>query len=158
MFDLKKLLNFDRRACGYLDHNFYEEDEDTAYVDENWKDFIIGHSIVDVLACDDETCLTLVLDNGVELEARSNEGCGGCGNGWFYYNYQDVLSLGLKGNVITNLKVDCDVCGDDGTYTIMIYTVDKRMDIEFSGGDNGYYGMGIRLEIFIPYETIEKMK
>lgn len=156
----EKIKNFcfDKKKYTYSDYKCYEEVEDTSPIKDDWKDFIIGHSIVDVIAWQaDSTELTLILDNDVKLVAKSNEGCGGCGNGWFFYDYENVLSLGLKGNVITNLKVNCDVNGDEGTYTIMIYTIDKRMDIAFEGGDNGYYGMGISLEIIIPNETLLKM-
>jgi hypothetical protein len=156
----EKIKNFcfDKKEDAYSDYEKYEEVEDTSPIKDDWKDFIIGHSIVDVIPWGaDSTELTLVLDNGVKLIAKSNEGCGGCDNGWFFYDYENVLSLGLKGNVITNLKVNCDVCGDKGTYTIMIYTVDKRMDVAFEGEDNGYYGMGISLGIIIPIETISNM-
>lgn len=155
----EKIKNFcfSKKENTYSDCKHYEDAEDTSFVRDNWNDFIVGHSIVDVIADRCEESLTLVLDNGVKLIATSNEGCGGCGNGWFCYNYDDVLSLGLKGNVITNLKVNCEVDGDGGIYTLMIYTIDKRMDIDFSGEDNGYYGMGISLEIVIPNETIMEM-
>lgn len=153
-----KNFYFDKRKNAYSDYKCYAEVEDTSSIKDDWKNFIIGHSIVDVITCKaDSTELTLILDNDVKLIAKSNEGCGGCGNGWFFYDYENVLSLGLKGNVITNLKVNCDINGDEGTYTIMIYTVDKRMDVAFEGGDNGYYGMGISLEIIIPNETILNM-
>lgn len=155
----EKIKNFcfDKKKDTYSDYKKYEAVEDTSFIEDDWKDFIIGHSIIDIIMTEDETALTLVLDNGVKLIAQSNEGCGGCGNGWFFYDHNEVLSLGLKGNVITNLKVNCDENGDEGTYTIMIYTIDKRMDVAFEGGDNGYYGMGIYLEIIIPNETILNM-
>lgn len=108
---------------------------------------VVGQSIVNVSG--DDTALELELSNGYCLTLSSNEGCGGCGNGWFYCNYKDVLSLGLTGNVITDIKcvVPTDICSSDDIYRVSIYSIDKRYNIDFSGSDNGYYGTGIYIDV-----------
>ena len=96
----------------------------------------------------------MVLSNGVQLIAKSNEGCGGCSNGWFYYD--DVLTLGVDGNVITNISVDCnyDVASESGNFTLNIFSLDKRiLSTRFSGSDNGYYGIGISLTVKFKEDT-----
>lgn len=111
------------------------------------KDIVCGQSIVDISE-DSDTQLTLTLSNGVKLIAKSNEGCSGCCNGWFFYD--DVLTLGVEGNVITNISIDCnyDVDVEGGSFTLNIFSMDKRiLSTRFSGEDNGYYGIGISLTV-----------
>lgn len=129
--------------------NFFDQTKGTYNVSDEILNSIKGKSIVKIQDCGD-TNLILILDDGTRLIVESNEGCGGCDNGWFYHDLEKVLSLGLEGNVITDIKVKCDFNDDDeGTYTVQIYSLDKRYNIECSGHDNGYYGIGISLNVYI---------
>lgn len=159
MKNIFKGFRFDKREKKYTAYDSFNEEKGTYPIGDNWKNFILNHSIVDIKADEYGEYLTLILDNGVELIAQSNDGCGGCSNGWFTYTYKNVLTLGLKGNVITGIEVNCDYdynC-EYGTFSLHIYTIDNRLDIDFEGGDNGYYGIGINLIIEIPVSTMKKM-
>jgi len=125
----------------------FEEDKGTHEISNELKKLIVGQSITEIIK--DEKYgefLTLVLSNGVEINVISNEGCGGCGNGWF--RYSDIITTGVKGNVITNVNVDCNYDNEEeyGTFTLNVYSLDKRiLSADFTGGDNGYYGIGITM-------------
>lgn len=126
----------------------YECEEGTFEVPENVRNEIYGQSIVkiDSSECDN---LVLHLSNGTRLRVKSNEGCGGCANGWFLFD--KVITCGTEGNVITRVEVNTTVKENswsdyEGSYTIYIYSQDKRiLETTFSGEDNGYYGVGIEL-------------
>lgn len=125
----------------------FEEEKGTHEISNELKKLIVGQSITEIIKDEKHgEFLTLVLSNGVEINVLSNEGCGGCGNGWFAYN--DVITTGVKGNVITNVNVDCnyDNVEEYGTFTLNVYSLDKRiLSADFAGGDNGYYGIGITM-------------
>lgn len=126
----------------------YECEEGTFEVPENVRNEIYGQSIVKI---DSSECYNLVLhlSNGTKLRVKSNEGCGGCANGWFLFD--KVITCGTEGNVITRVEVNTTVNENswseyEGSYTIYIYSQDKRiLETTFSGEDNGYYGVGIEL-------------
>ena len=126
-------------------------------VSEKIQKLCYNQSIVDIKKDKSGEKLILVLSNGVELIAKSNEGCGGCDEGWF--RYDDVIVLGETGNVITKIEVKCDYNsyygGNDtegsGSFTLVVYSLDKRiLETKFEGGDNGYYGIGICISVDIP--------
>lgn len=131
-----------------ISYKRYEYEEGTFEVPENVRDAIYGQSIVkiDTSECDN---LILHLSNGTRLRVKSNEGCGGCANGWFLFD--KVITCGTEGNVITRVEVSTTVKENswseyEGEYTIYIYSQDKRiLETTFSGEDNGYYGVGIEL-------------
>lgn len=130
---------------------FFDDKKGIVPISLDMREAIVGKSIVEIKT-PSTTELILILNDGTELIAQSNEGCGGCNNGWFEYDINDVITLGLEGNVITNVHVNCDIekdaWGDDsGKYTIQIFSLDKRYNIDFAGYDNGYYGIGISLQI-----------
>lgn len=128
----------------------FDESHGTFSVSDEIKKLCVGQSIVDIIKHKHGEELTLVLSNGVKLIAKSNEGCGGCSNGWFCYD--EVLTYGENGNVITNIEVDCDYDdnAESGTFTLKVYSLDKRiLECAFSGGDNGYYGIGIEIAAFL---------
>lgn len=93
---------------------------------------------------------TFFLDNGTTLEVVPNEGCGGCGNGWY-----DIDEINGCDNAITDV---CVVSNDDETcFNIFVYAEHKALKIlEVTGNDNGYYGTGYKLKIRIPRELDEK--
>ena len=82
---------------------------------------------------------TLVLDNGTRLKTYGNDGCGGCGNGWYYLD-----ELNKCDNAITNVE-----CTDDGeVYHIFVFADNRKINlVEYSGYDNGYYGTGYDLYV-----------
>ena len=120
-------------------------------VSQKIQELCYGQSIVDIKKESDGAKLILVLSNGVELIAESNEGCGGCGNGWF--EYEDVIVLGTAGNIITKIGVECnyDESRDCGSFNLHVYSLDKRIiKADFRGEDNGYYGIGIYISVYVP--------
>lgn len=140
-------LNFGKEAKERTYFQMFNENSGTHEPEQIIKDVVCGQSIVEIQENSD-TQLTLILSNGVKLIAKSNEGCGGCSNGWFFYD--DVLTLGTDGNVITNVSVDCnyDEDSESGNFTLNIFSMDKRiLSTRFSGVDNGYYGVGISLTV-----------
>lgn len=117
-------------------------------VSKDFQDLIYGQSVIEVIHIDDYN-IKLILSNGLVLHAKSNEGCGGCSNGW--YDIDNILDLGITGNVITKVEVESPECVENGTYKLFIYSLDKRMlEVDFTGGDNGYYGTGIVIYVKSP--------
>ena len=98
--------------------------------------------------------VTFVLSNGLHLEFHSNEGCGGCGNGWYYCD-EIIIDTSPNGNIITNVQIEEPEDSCCGTYSVFIYSNDKRIvQADFSGTDNGYYGTGIWAQVVIPEEKL----
>lgn len=129
-----------------LEH--FDYGDGTHEVPKEIQNMCYGQSIVRIDEPDGRE-LILTLSNGVKLIAEGNEGCGGCANGWFYYD--KVITLGTDGNVITKVDVDCDCDGEHGEYTLNIYSLDNRiLTTTFTGDDNGYYGVGIYIRVRIP--------
>ena len=109
------------------------------------KDLLLYHKIISATQTGDQTAI-LVLDNGTALEVKGNEGCGGCGNGWYY-----IDELNNCDNAITNVECVCD-SGDwgDGVYHIYVFADNQKINcLQVSGYDNGYYGTGYDLYITI---------
>lgn len=103
------------------------------------KEQLMFHKVVEVREVDDQTA-ELTLDNGVVLVAEGNEGCGGCGNGWFY-----LTALNTCDNAITSVELVEEV---DELYSIYVYAADNRINLlTYEGYDNGYYGVGYTLHI-----------
>lgn len=116
--------------------NYMLDCEDT----EQIKELLLFRKITKVKG------FTFYLDNGVTLEVLPNEGCGGCGNGWY-----DVDEINGCDNAITNVEVVSN--GDETCFNIFVYAEEKRIKIlEVTGDDNGYYGTGYRLQVRIPRE------
>lgn len=118
---------------------------------------MIGQSIEKIEEGDDKSYFSLILSNGLKITVESNEGCGGCENGWFYYD--KILTYGDKGNVITNVKVTSATTpteyDDFYEFQLEIFSLDKRiLSTTFSGTDNGYYGIGIKLKCYIEMDTL----
>lgn len=138
-------------------YKFFDDKKGVVEITPDMRESIIGKSIIKIKTLNETeeghlySQLILVLNDGTELIIDSNQGCGGCYNGWFEYDINKVITLGLEGNVITNVNVNCDVTDDgndaSGTFTVQIFSIDKRYDIDFNGQDNGYYGIGISLEV-----------
>ena len=117
-------------------------------------DFLIGKSIKKVthrLSDDrwDKTDIySLICDDGTIIEVETNAGCGGCSNGWSYFD--DLAKLEECDNVITNIKVEYK---NDDQFVMFVYYIDNKY-IKLEGDDgwgNGYYGGGF-------YVTIKDVK
>ena len=108
--------------------------------DQFVRDQLMFRKVVEVREVDDQTA-ELTLDNGIVLVAEGNEGCGGCGNGWFY-----LTALNTCDNAITNVEIVEEVCEE--VYSIYVYAADNRINLlTYEGADNGYYGVGYTLHV-----------
>ena len=118
-------------------------------------DFLIGKSIIKVeeKQVKDEYGYNidgyiLTCKDGTIIEIATNEGCGGCGNGWS--SFEDLKKLEKNNNVITNIEVKYM---RDDEFTMFIYYEDNTIN-QLNGDDgygNGYYGGGF-------YVTIKELK
>ena len=118
-------------------------------------DFLIGKSIIKVeeKQVKDEYGYNvdgyiLTCKDGTVIEIATNEGCGGCGNGWS--SFEDLKKLEENNNVITNVEVKYENkwCEDDD-FTMFIYYEDNTIN-QIKGDDgygNGYYGGGFYVTI-----------
>lgn len=94
------------------------------------KEILLFHKVVKA----DMRTKTLTLDNGTELTFEGNEGCGGCGSGWYC-----IEELNECDNVITNVEfvINDDVKDkdyDDMSYKIFVFAEDKRIKlVQFDG-------------------------
>ncbi len=123
-------------------------------LDKIAEKFILGQSIIDIIEDKCKEMVTFVLSNGLHLEFHSNEGCGGCSNGWYYCD-EIIIDTSPNGNIITNVQIEEPEDSCCGTYSVFIYSNDKRIvQADFSGSDNGYYGTGIWAQVVIPEEKL----
>ena len=146
---------------GYYEHDsvyydeiqFFEKPDGTEELNEDIQKLVYGQSIVEIIEHDNPShhVFDLVLSNGTVLQVEGNKGCAGCGRGTF--NYKELITCGFEGNVITKVEVEStDIADDDdydyaGTFTINVYSIDKRIvQAEYSGTDNGYYGIGLAIK------------
>ena len=133
----------------------------TKHYDGDDFDFLIGKSIIKV---EEKTLETdygykfssegyvLTCNDGTIIEVATNEGCGGCSNGWS--SFDDLKKLEDNNNVITNIKVEySNEVWEDDEFKMFIYYEDGTIN-ELNGDDgygNGYYGGGF-------YVTIKNIK
>ena len=78
-----------------LKHIAHSDDD---HFESEVKKLLLFRTIVKVEMQDSQTGV-LTLDNGTKLLVQGNEGCGGCGNGWFYLD-----ELNGCDNAITNVE------------------------------------------------------
>lgn len=94
----------------------------------------------------------LTCNDGTIIEIETNEGCGGCENGWS--SFEDLKKLEENNNIITNIKVEYSKDGwEDDEFKMFVYYEDGQIN-ELNGDDgygNGYYGGGF-------YVTIRNIK
>lgn len=113
-------------------------------------DFLIGKSIIKVeeKQVKDEYGYNvdgyiLTCKDGTIIEIATNEGCGGCTNGWS--SFEDLKKLEENNNVITNIEVKYE----DDEFTMFIYYEDNTIN-QLKGDDgygNGWYGGGFYITI-----------
>lgn len=130
-------------------------------------DWLIGRRIVkveDAVAPADTYMETggylLTCDDGTQLLTYTNEGCGGCGNGWS--RLPDLEQLAKRDNAITKVEAVYDEPLDDWgydycTFRLFVYYADERFDVGKGddGYGNGYYGGGFYLRVIEPTEVTD---
>ena len=126
------------------------------YEHKNGRDFgfLIGKSIIKVEEKqvkddydDNVDGYILTCKDGTIIEIATNEGCGGCGNGWS--SFEDLKKLEENNNVITNVEVKYENKWDEDDFTMFIYYEDNTIN-QIKGDDgygNGYYGGGFYVTI-----------
>lgn len=124
----------------------YIAHSDDKHFESDVKKLLLFRKIVKAEVVDDQTGI-LTLDDGTKLIVEGNEGCGGCGNGWFYLD-----ELNGCDNAITNVECVCDGDYDDRVYHIFVFAEGKKIHcLQYSGYDNGYYGVGY--DLFVMLDT-----
>ena len=108
------------------------------HIDGDGFDFLIGKKIEKVTETSEWT--ELLTTDGTKIIIETNEGCGGCENGWS--SIGDLKVLENSDNAITNVSVEYDKWDDD-LFKLFIYFHDTKFEVD--GDDwygNGYYGGG----------------
>ena len=106
----------------------------------NVTELLMGRKIIEVKKHSDQEG-ELILDNGIILYVIGNEGCGGCGNGWY-----NLTELNSCDNIITN--VTCE--NDEEQYNIFVFAENTKINaVQFDGYDNGWYGTGYQLRVMV---------
>lgn len=127
------------------------------YEHKDGKDFnfLIGKSIIKVEEKQVKDDCGYIVDgyiltckDGTIIEVATNEGCGGCSNGWS--SFEDLKKLEENNNVITNVEIKYENkwC-EDTEFTMFIYYEDNTIN-QLKGNDgygNGYYGGGFYITI-----------
>jgi len=132
-----------------MDKKYIGHSDDRDFNDKV-KELLLFHKIVKVIQVDDMEA-RFILDNGVEFITIGNEGCGGCGHGWY-----DIFELNECDNVITNVECLTEDESDDGRYHIFVFAEDRRINcVSYEGYDNGWYGTGYRLYVKLKEDTDE---
>lgn len=117
------------------------------------KKLLLFRKIVEVETIDEQTAM-LTLDNGVQIITEGNEGCGGCGNGWYYLD-----ELNACNNAITNVEVVIDAGEYSDVYKIFVFTIDSKINcVQYSGGDNGYYGTGFDVYVKFADDSVKEQE
>ena len=115
-------------------------------------DFLIGKSIIKVEMNKDNGAyetdkFILTCKDGTIIEIETNEGCGGCSNGWS--SFEELKKLEKNNNVITNIKTEYSHEWDEDIFKMFVYYADGTIN-ELEGNDgygNGYYGGGFYITI-----------
>lgn len=130
-------MKFKKKSIGHCEDPHFEKDV---------KKLLLFRKIVKAEQLTDQIA-ELTLDNGVQLIVEGNDGCGGCGNGWFY-----IDELNECDNAITNVETvfETDETSDEMIFKLFVFAEDKKINVvQYSGYDNGYYGTGYRLYVKI---------
>lgn len=114
----------------------------------DWESILVGHKIVKAELRGDDALVTL--EDGTRFKVRGNQGCGGCGSGWYAVSH--VASVD---NIITAVRTETEPTHDesdgyyDEAYVYHVFVVTGNDEIEMltvEGDDgNGYYGTGYDL-------------
>ena len=117
-------------------------------------DFLIGKSIIKVEEKqvkddinEEVDGYVLTCKDGTIIEIATNEGCGGCSNGWSSFN--GIKKLEENNNVITSIEVKYNSKLWQDEFIMYVYYEDSSINI-LNGDDgygNGYYGGGFYITI-----------
>lgn len=120
--------------------------------EETYKQLLLYRKIVEVRGNSYQG--ELVLDDGTVLKIVPNEGCSGCGAGYFY-----IDELNTCDNIITDVQIEYDTGrynrnfdSNDECIRIFVLAEDTRIKIiDVSGNEgNGYYGRGFVIYVEKP--------
>ena len=113
--------------------------------------FLIGKSIskVEKKKLKDDYNMTvegyrLTCKDGTIIDVATNEGCGGCSNGWS--SFDDLKLLEINGNIITNVEIKYK---NSDEFIMFVYYEDNTIN-KLKGDDgygNGWYGGGFYVTI-----------
>lgn len=153
----KHFIYSGEKQMGFLNAGIFDGENKIETLEKTAEKFVLGQSIVDIIENVNGDKVTFILSNGLYLEFHSNEGCGGCSNGWYCCDGV-IINTELNGNIITNVKIEEPEDSSFGTYSVFIYSNDKRIiQADFSGADNGYYGVGIWAQVVIPEKKLMEL-
>lgn len=116
-------------------------------------DFLIGKKIVEIkepnFSNREVAFAECVCSDGTILQISTNEGCGGCRNGWSDINHDEFFNLANHDNAIMNIKYERnDKYGDEYKAFIYFDMEEKPAIVNFDDGTgNGYYGYGFWVNI-----------
>lgn len=113
--------------------------ERISYSDEDQiRELLLGRTVTKV---DEET---LSLDDGTILTIVPNEGCGGCGNGWYSLSELNECPV----NAVMNVEFEWGEDGSTDHFRVFVLAQDRRiLLIDVEGYDNGYYGSGYWIDV-----------
>lgn len=135
-----------------MDKKYIAHSDDLDF-EEKVEDLLLYRRIVYITKVDEQTAI-LTLDNGVELITIGNEGCSGCGNGWY-----ELDNLNTCHSAITDVQCLTEDESVDGSYHIFVFAEDRIIDcVSYDGYDNGQYGTGYRLYVRLKTEEKERRR
>ena len=112
---------------------------------------MIGKSIIKVeqeKGNYDRDIFKLICDDDTIIEIETNDGCGGCGNGWS--SFDDLKKLEQNHNAITNVvcKYSENSYMENDEFKLFIYYKDDVLTLNGNDGyGNGYYGGGFYVTV-----------
>jgi hypothetical protein len=131
LFLSSAMKEMNKRRSEMSRNNIYDANDGD--FQQNVSDLMVGKSITKVEQLNDADA-ELTLSDGTVLLAEGNEGCGGCGNGWY-----DLKELNGCENVITRVEAS----NDGEIYNLFVYSENMKITcLSYEGDDNGYYGRG----------------
>lgn len=116
------------------------------HVDSHEFDFLIGKRIVKVLGDTDQFKLITADDEVITI--KTNEGCGGCTNGWS--ELPNLKLLEDADNAIMNVTSDYLTSNsyEEDQFKLFVYYHNKVLEVQGDEGyGNGYYGGGFWVTI-----------
>lgn len=109
-------------------------------------EFLIGKKIVSVKDNSQSGLHTyeLTTDDGTVFVVETNDGCGGCENGWSELG--DLTALINTDHIITNVKTTYEK--NNERFSLFVFYGNDKIVVEGDDGyGNGYYGGGFWLTI-----------
>ena len=120
-----------------------------AYLAQWLKENIVGQELVSIkpatreqkskLYYQSEEAYVIELTNGYNVFIEANEGCGGCDNGWAWFNLERDGA-----GIVTGVEFEDLGTSYSDEFRLFIY-LENQPSIKISGDDgvdNGFYGYG----------------